>query len=244
MQSKRPLAPSFINKLDRYLLLHQPVLWTARAHLVKYYSLLFAIVLTLICFVAPSNPVADSNSFVWTTLTGVLSFIGIIVWIIYLLRFNVFKRFGDNGKLDALKNFILFLAAIGFMIAPAYIPAAVESIRANAAFGNEEVVNDINAINTKINQLEYDSLNHSWSKETFIVRDSMPQHMRYEEADNNNAERVKYIDTSDLRIKLLEADSTVKVNDSMYSFYSCPLYIFLMCTQKQRKKHLLNFTVR
>lgn len=228
MLSKRPLAPSFINKLDRYLLLHQPVLWTTRAHLVKYYSLLFAAVLTLLCFIVPDNPLADSNSFVWTTLTAVLSFIGFIVWIIYVLRFNVFKRFGDNGKFDALKNFLFFFVAIGFMIAPAYIPTAVESIRANAAFANEEVVNDINAINTKINQLEYDSLDHKWSKEMFIVRDSIPQYLRYEKTDDDgNTEQVRYIDTSELRIKLLEADSTIKINDSMYNFYKCPLYTYL-----------------
>lgn len=227
MQSKRPLAPSFINKLDRYLLLHQPVLWTTRAHLVKYYSLLFAVVLTLLCLIAPSNPLGDSNSFVWTTLTAVLSFIGIIVWIIYLLRFNVFKRFGDNGKLDAVKNFVLFFIAIGFMIAPTYIPTAVESIRANNAFGHEEVVNDINEINKKINQLEYDSLNHTWSKETVIVRDSIPQRLRYDQADESNTEQIRYVDTTELRMKLLEADSIVKMNDSMYSFYKCPLYIYL-----------------
>lgn len=227
MQSKRPLAPSFINKLDRYLLLHQPVVWTTRAHLVKYYSILFAMVLALLCFIVPGNPLADSSSFVWTTLTAVLSFIGIIVWIIYLLRFNVFKRFGDNGKLDALKNFLLFFTAIGFMIAPTYIPTAVESIRANAAFANEEVVNDINAINKKINQLEYDSLDHKWSKETFIVRDSISQHLRYEQADESNTEQIRFMDTSELRNKLLEADSTVKMNDSMYSFYKCPLYTYL-----------------
>ncbi|HLO38710.1 MAG TPA: hypothetical protein VK173_09470 [Lacibacter sp.] len=227
MQSKRPLVPSFINKLDRYLLLHHPVIWTTRAHLVKYYSLLFAVVLALLCFIVPSNPLADSNSFVWTTLTSVLSFIGIILWVIYLLRFNVFKRFGDNGKLDALKNFLLFFVAIGFMIAPTYIPTAVESIRANAAFGNEEVVNDINTINTKINQLEYDSLDHQWDKEIVIVRDSLPQQMRYEQADNDHSERVLFMDTAELKGKLLNVDSTIKINDSTYHFYSCPKYTFL-----------------
>lgn len=227
MQSKRPLVPSFINKLDRYLLLHQPVVWTTRTHLVKYYSLLFAVILALLCFIVPSNPLADSNSFVWTTLTAVLSFIGTIVWIIYLLRFNVFKRFGNSGKFDALKNFLLFFAAIGFIIAPSYIPSAVESIRANAAFGNEEVVNDINAINTKINQLEYDSLDHKWDEEIVIVRDSLPQHMRYERADNDNSKHVLYIDTAELKGKLVNVDSTIKINDSTYHFYSCPKYTFL-----------------
>jgi hypothetical protein len=228
MSSKRPLTLPFINRLDRYLLLHKPVLWTTRAHLVAWYAVLFSIVLATLCFLVPDNPVADSNSFVWTTLTGVLSFLGLIVWIIYLLRFNVFKRFGDNGKLDAVKNFTLFFLVAGFLIAPAYIPTAIESARANAAFGNEEVVNDINAINIKVNQLEYDSLNHNWAKESYIVRDSVDRRVLYRQNDDAYiVDGSSYIDTSELRNKMLEKDSVVRENDSMYHFYTCPKYTFL-----------------
>lgn len=228
MASKRPLTLPFINRIDRYLLLHKPVLWTTRAHLVAWYAVLFSIVLATLCFVVPDNPLADSNSFVWTTLTGVLSFLGLIVWIIYLLRFNVFKRFGDNGKLDAVKNFLLFFLAIGFLIAPAYIPTAVESRRANAVFNNEEVVQAINAINTKINQLEYDSLNHNWRKETYIVKDSLDQRILYKQNnDDEDDGKIKYMDTAGLREKILETDSLVRENDSIYHFYNCPKYTFL-----------------
>lgn len=229
MASKRPLTLPFINQLDRYLLLHKPVIWTTRAHLVAWYAFLFSIVLAGLCFLVPDNPLADSNSFVWTTLTGVLSFLGLIVWIIYLLRFNVFKRFGDNGKLDAVKNFLLFFLTAGLLIAPAYIPTAIESARANAAFGNEEVVNDINAINIKINQLEYDSLNHNWAKESYIVRDSVGQRVLYRQDDDAYIDdgRTKYIDTAELRNKLLEKDSVVRENDSLYHFFSCPKYTYL-----------------
>lgn len=232
MKSKRFLLPGFLTKADNYLLLNKPVIWTTRAHLVVYYTILFSIVLTLLCVIVPDDPRNDSNVFVWTTLTAILSSLGIIFWTIYLLRFNVFKRFGNNGKLDALKNFLLFFTALGCMIAPAYIPAAVESMRANKAFSNEEVVNDINTINTKINQLEYDSLNHKWRQETYIVRDSLSE--VYSDAaasDPSNTIDSKtgayFIDTANFRLKLLMADSIVKLNDSMYDFYICPEYVFM-----------------
>jgi hypothetical protein len=227
MSSKRLLAPAFLNKLDHYLLTHKPVTWTTRAHLVIYYAILFALALTLLCFIIPNNPLADSNSFVWTTLTAVLSFIGLIVWIIYLLRFNVFKRFSEKGNLNALKNFCLFFISIGFIIAPSYIPTAVESIRANNKFSNEEVVNDINSINSKINQLEYDSLNHNWSKQICIVRDTLEQSLVYKQNDDDYSDKIRYIDTANLRKKLLETDSVVQQNDSVYYFYTCPKYTFI-----------------
>lgn len=228
MASKRPLTLPFINQLDRYLLLHKPVIWTTRAHLVAWYAFIFSVVLAGLCFLVPDNPLADSNSFAWTTLTGVLSFLGLIVWIIYLLRFNVFKRFGDNGKLDAVKNFLLFFLTIGFLVAPAYIPTAIESARANAAFKNEEVVNDINDINIKINQLEYDSLNHNWRKETYIVKDSVDQRVLYRQNNDDEVDgKIKYMDTTGLREKILETDSLVRENDSIYHFYTCPKYTFL-----------------
>ncbi len=233
MKSKRFLVPGFLNRLDDYLLLNKPVTWTTRTHLVIYYAILFAALLTLLCFIVPDDARNDSNVFVWTTLTGILASLGIILWIIYLLRFNVFKRFGNNGQSDALKNFLLFFLALGFMIAPAYIPAAVESLRANKVFDNEEVINDVNAINTKINQLEYDSLNHHWRKESCIVRDTVIP--RYSDAAAepaavdiiDTATGAYFIDTSDLRSKLLMADSVIKLNDSMYDFYICPEYVFM-----------------
>lgn len=227
MSSKRLLAPAFLNKLDHYLLTHKPVIWTTRAHLVIYYAILFALALTFLCFIIPSNPLTDSSSFVWTTLTAVFSLIGIILWIIYLLRFNVFKRFSEKGNLNALQNFFLFFISIGFVIAPAYIPTAVESKRANNKFSNEEVVNDINLINSKINQLEYDSLNHNWSKQICIVRDSLEQSLVYKQADEYNSDTLNYIDTANLRKRLLETDSVVKKNDSVYYFYTSPKYTFL-----------------
>ncbi|MBK8087281.1 MAG: hypothetical protein IPK31_04630 [Chitinophagaceae bacterium] len=122
MKPKRPLAPTFLNKLDDYLLLNKPVTWTARTHLAAYYSLLFVLVLTLLCFIVPDDVRSDSSVFIWTTLTGILSVLGFIVWCIYLLRFNVFKRFGAAHPFDGLKPFLLYFIAIGLMVLPGYIP--------------------------------------------------------------------------------------------------------------------------
>ncbi len=231
MKTKRPLAPSFINHLDDYLLLNKPVTWTTRAHLVIYYTLVFSAVLTVLSFIVPSDPRSDSSVFVWVTLTAVLSVIGFITWCIFLFRFNVFKRFGEDKPFDALKTFLLYFIAVLFMVAPCYIPPAVESIRANNAFGNEELVSDINSINTKICQLEYDSIEHTWYESKYIVRNALID--SYNDRDEETIERssqnneYKIIDTATFRTKKSSADSTLKINDSTWHFYTCPNYNFL-----------------
>lgn len=231
MKTKRPLAPAFINQLDEYLLLNSPVTWTARAHLVVYYAILFSAVLTVLSFIVPTDPRNSSNIFAWISLTALLAAIGFIVWCIFLFRFNVFKRFGEDKPFDALKTFLLYFIAVLFMVAPCYIPPAVESIRANNAFGNEELVNDMNSINLKICQLEYDSLEHNWYEAKYIVRESLTD--RFYDSDEETIERssqnkeYKIIDTASFRQKKTMADSVVKINDSTWQFYTCPNYTFL-----------------
>jgi hypothetical protein len=241
MNYKRPFAPAFINSLDDYLLKHKPVAWSARTHLVVYYSLLFMAVLTLLCFLVPNDARTDGNLFVWVTLTAVSAFLSLIIWMIYLLRFNVFKRFGIAKPFDGLQTFLLYFLAIGMMVLAPYIPSAVETIRANKAFGDEELVKDANALNVKICQLEYDSIQHNWNKEVYIVRDTLfPNEAEAAIYNDGNPDVLKprLIDTAELNRKLAYADSAVKINDSMYAFYNCPEYIFVRAYNTDRYTNL------
>lgn len=238
MNSKRPFAPKFISDLDHYLLRNQPVAWTCRTHLVMYYSLVFSTILALLCFIIPTDARSEGFSFEWTAISIIATLIAFIVWVIYLLRFNVFKRFGIDKKWNGLKVFVLFFISISFMILPCFIPSAVETIRANRAYSYKEIIDDVNAINTKINQLYYDSLNHKWKEETCIVRDTLPNDYITVQPDVEPVEDpdvtvatpiplINYIDTVQLKTKLSFADSVVKVNDSTYKFFECPDYAFL-----------------
>ncbi len=229
MNSKRPLVPVLMNRFDDYLLKHKPVTWSARTHLVVYYAILFMAVLTLLCFIVPDDVRNDGNLFVWVTLTSILSFLGFIIWIIYLLRFNVFKRFGIAKPFDGLKTFFLYFVAIAMMVLAPYIPSAVETIKANNAFADEELVRDANSINVKICQLEYDNIQHNWDKEIVIVRDSVATTDRVTQyVDGNEViPQYKLIDTVQLREKLSFSDSVTITDDSIYTFFSCPAYNFL-----------------
>jgi hypothetical protein len=244
MKIKRPLAPEFIDKLDEKLLINKPDTWSARTHLVVYYGLLFAITLFIVGFVVPNEPRNRTAIYIWVTLVSIISFISLIIWLIYLLRFNIFKRFGVVTPGDRIKTFFLYFISIGTMVSWPFIPTIVESIRANKAYGNEELVNDANDINIKLLQLERDSIPLKWNSQTFIVRDSV-SYRNYGGEENvvevvdaltetltadvsNSFERYRnLIDTAELRIKILETDSLVKTNDSTYTFYKCPEYQFV-----------------
>ncbi len=239
MNSKRPLVPAFLNKFDRYLLLHQPETWSARTHLVVYYGLLFLAVLTGLCFIVPNDARSDTPVAYWIGFLVIVDIIAIVGWLIFLFRFNVFKRYGNITPIGRLRTFILYFISIGTIVLFAYLPPAVESIRANIAYGNDEIVNDINSINTRICQIEYDSLQHKWSEDTVLVVDKKSNatiaYEKVQEAGINNPDTLMaevhppyhVIDTAELAQRLTSVDSVVKVNDTMYVLNECPDYNFL-----------------
>jgi len=226
---KRPFSPSFIDKLDEDLLLHRPDTWSTRIHMVIYYGLLFMLLLTGICFIVPFDPGNSGQTGLWTVLLSIVGLIGFIFWLIYLLRFNVFKRYGRLGIGDSIKTFLLFFVCIGIFVILPYIPTYVESVRANNKFGNEEIVNDLNSINTNLIQLEYDSLDLTWDEDSVRVVNSLRN--RVIDYNNNVATiagtRYQVIDTAALRERLIETDSVIKINDSFYVFSTCPTYTII-----------------
>jgi len=226
---KRPFTPSFIDKLDEDLLLHRPDTWSTRIHLVLYYGLMFILLLAGICFIVPYDPGSGGQTGLWTTLLSIIAVIGFIFWLIYLLRFNVFKRYGNLKPGDGIKTFVLFFVCVGTLVILPYVPPYVESVRANNKFGNDEIVNDLNAINTRLIQLEYDSLDLTWDNDSVRVVNSYSN--RVIDYNNNVAtiagSRYEVIDTGALRLRLLETDSVVKINDSFYVFYTCPVYTII-----------------
>jgi hypothetical protein len=228
MHTKRPLAPSFLNRLDRYLLLNKPEIWSARTHLVLYYGILFIALLTGIAFIVPDDPRTPSVAGFWTAFVWLISFVSFIGWLIYLLRFNVFKRYGLTSPVNRLITFILYFIAIGIFVLFGYVKSYVETLRANAAYTEQELVNDVNTMNLGIATLAYDSLNHKWVKDSVLVVDSIPDAEMIADAIATDTLPIfRKIERESLADRLLKADSVRKINDSVYVFYQCPDYVFL-----------------
>jgi hypothetical protein len=238
MNNKRPFVPAFLQKFDDKLLRNKPLVWSARTHLVLYFSLVFGAILTTFCFLVFFDARQYSTISGWSTFVGLIAFIGFVFWVIFLLRFNVFKRYGNWQTWDGITGFALYFISIGLMVAVCFIPSAIETLRANQQFGNNEIVTDINDLNLTACRLEYAQLPKAWHADTCKVVDDKKDMNDREavvvEADNYK-DSVVYvdkkifhtIDTAELRTKIFNADSVFKVSDSMYVFNECPDYAFV-----------------
>jgi hypothetical protein len=250
---KRPFVPAFLNRLDDYLLKHKPEIWSARTHLVAYFCLAFMAVLAVLSFLVPDDPRSESEISIWVVFVSLIAVIALVFWIIFLLRFNVFKRYGFTNPLNRLYTFLLYFLSIGFIVFICYIPPIVVSFRANLAFTDTELASDINEMNSLICELAYDSLPHKWMSDTVIVVNSTQG--RYDginvvgEVEENSVPvdtaiassevthtiptisfytpEHRLIDTAEYRIKKLSTDSLVALNDSVFIFSECPGYEFV-----------------
>jgi len=239
MTNKRPLAPSILNKLDKYLLLNKPEIWSARTHLVMYYGLLFIALLTGICFIIPDDARTSSNIYYWAMFMSVVCLIAVIVWLLFLLRFNVFKRFGNITAFGRFTTFLLYFVSVGTIVAFAFVQPAVENIRANKAYTDAEVINDINTINLNICKLEFDSIRKDWYYDTVVVvakpseRRSRNNYEDYEESDEPSVDSLnaiipyvhlpfKEVTRADINEQINRGDSIIKINDTLYKVYDDP----------------------
>lgn len=230
----RPLVPSFLKKYDQYLLLHQPDTWTARVHLVIYYSLLCIASVALFCLLNNTDPRDNSNAEVPMIFTFLASLIGLIIWLIFLLRFNVFKRFGQYKTGMGIKTFLLFFTGAFFIVLPNYVPLMVESIRANAAYNCKELVKDANKINELLVLKHKNLVPIHWEWEAFkrvpktdarlanpYTDVTVKQYSDSSSAMQDESHYI-YVDSAEWRSKKEIADSLVLLTDSTMLLYKCP----------------------
>lgn len=242
MNIKRPFVPAFLNKLDNFLLLNNPSVWAARAHLVFYYSVLFIAALGAVYFVVPNDARSATTVHVWAGLVSIICIIGLVTWLIYLLRFNVFKRFGIINPIATLVEFLLYFVATSFIISFCFVPAVIETAKANKQYTTKELVDDMNNINIKICQLEYDSLPKNWRADTLRIVDTLPKIDTYSAPVDYDTETTattdivstsvsrrqhRVVDTAGLAGLFRNGDSLLRVDDSTYLLFHCPEYTFI-----------------
>lgn len=245
MKSKRILAPAFLHKLDHWLLTHKPAVWSARTHLVWWYSGLFLVILTVIGFIAPNDPRNDSNMGVFSTLMSMVSLLGLVFWLVFMLRFNVFKRFGIQSRTEGLTTFLLYFLSSFILCFLPFSTSLIETFRANQRYTDKEVVDDINTINRSIAQLWHAHLQDPWastkyrlvkydSAQNIIQPPVMPEDVvadttiavPYEPTEEGSNRWVPLDSIAFSNNKRL-ADSVVVINDSAFISYKCPDFEFL-----------------
>lgn len=223
MKIERPLMPGFLKRAEQKLLLNKPGVWSTRTHLVVYYGVLFILALAGLCFLEPADLREYTTGGYWVGFVIIISIIALTVWLIYLLRFNVFKKYGQLHPLSMLAAFGLYFISVAVIVSFVYVHPVVESIRANMAYKSDELVDDINAINLNVGKLEYNALHVAWKADTVMVvknKEEIPAR----EHDNNDQVMVDSVRFSD---RLATTDSLIKINESTYVLYKTPEYTLI-----------------
>jgi hypothetical protein len=225
MNLKRPLMPGFLKKGEQKLLLNKPGIWSTRVHLVLYYGVLFILFLAALCFLEPKDVRAYSTTKHWIGFVSIISVIGLTVWLIYLLRFNVFKKYGNIQPLHGLIAFLLYFIAAGVIVLFPYVHPVVESLRANYAYDDDEIVRDVNNMNLKIGRLEYHLFKTTWDYDTIALVKDKSEEVEYPD----EYERARYyrLDSTAFFNRMDGADSLVKVNDTTCLVYDTPSFDFV-----------------
>jgi hypothetical protein len=232
--------PSFLQKLDKYLLLNYPTIWSSRIHLSLFFSSIIAVTLYILFLLINKDARANSSEFTSTSLLTILIIIALVVYCIYLLRFNVFKRFGVWKKLDSLLVFFFSFLSACSIIFWAFIPSISSFNMANKKYNFNELIADQNKINQSMALLHADSLNLEISYDQTIFLDTIKKN-EMELADNqevmtsvattatiendNNPlarNRNSIGDTATFNQMLLAADSLVKLSDTCFEIYKMP----------------------
>ena len=149
---------------------------------------------------------------------------------IYLLRFNVFKKYGIIHPLHALVTFLLYFISTGIIVSFGYVHPIAETVRANMAYSTKEIVDDINDINIKIYQLEYDQFQGKWHYDTveLVKKHTAVAAPVYDNAQTvvdtiaepaqavlRNEYNYYQYDSTEFSNKINAADSLIKLKDSL-----------------------------
>jgi hypothetical protein len=242
---KRIFFPAFLERYDRKLLLINPAKWTSRLHRLAWIVLLAAIVFTCYFLLQPNDPRTNSTVYLPTILLAVMAVVGFVFWIIYLLRFNVFKRFGPTSPWSFTAMFLQLFAAIGLMVSLVFIPSGIECYRADRAFESDELVKDVNRMNFLIGGLMYDSLRIEWNKDTVYINEHLVRMAREDSSTNELViENIRYATPKGIVERLQYADSSLKINDTTYIFSEAPDYRFIQPSGAEEHSTVLPYTAR
>jgi hypothetical protein len=145
----RPFVPRLINNLDNYLLKNKPNAWSNRTHLVAWYCLLAYLVMGVLIYIFGIDLKEEDDNFVAFIITSIISFIGLIIYLRYLLLFNTFKSFSKaSNRWQSLGNFFVYIFNFMLIGGLVIVPLAVQSYKAKIQYPRSQIINDVNKANT------------------------------------------------------------------------------------------------
>lgn len=219
---------NFFQKIQRNLLLNHPLIWNTRIVPVLLLSGALNGMLFLFFYMVSSPNNTDDDVLVpWILFLSLCSIIGVIVYLIYLLRFNYFKNFGLLRPTDFAFQFLLLFVTLGSIISWPFVPKMAAHMAVAGSYSSGEMRGDLEEAYLLAYQLEYTQSNPPYRKMKIEVVDSL----EYSNEDGVNnllqVPSVRDIDTSRFVKVETHADGTFTGYEKIYlicGYYPYNLY--------------------
>jgi hypothetical protein len=232
---KRPLVPAPLNRLDQWLLKNYPDIWSARTHLVLWFMLLLYVFIAAFSLLISDDPRTRSEMEYWCFAAGLLSFVGMVLWFIFLFRFNVFKRFGNLVTGDRLRTFMQYYITFVVMAIIVFVPLWVDQAKTKVIYSDEEIIRDVNKMNYYYNVAERGSFKVISDPDTVLLSTAAPRELRalglyqYIDSLNDNyyPSRFRMFKRLEMENQIASADSSRKLGNVGYIFYSIANLVFI-----------------
>ncbi len=234
------LIPTFLKNINNYLLKNKPVTWSLKTHYVIWFWLLTAIIFGGLCALITMDPRSDVELDTSISIGVILSILGLIIYIRYLLQFNVFKVYGSvYNAWESVKSFLHYWFNIIIIGSIIFIPLITATIKANLQFSKTEIANTVNTINTNVfNTYFKENTNYFTEQEIVILSKYNDIRLNKEEEYRNKSTYVtanytnnKYYVLNKYLINFEKDYDSIKViNDTLHIGYKVKSNIrFLDC---------------
>lgn len=136
------LVPPFLRKLDRFLLLHYPYIWSTKFHFVVFYGVLINILVALFVwiFLSPGQLLVFSRIVKYYVIWIEVSIF--FVWLYIQSLGSVEKEFGNVSKLAGPIEVLMYATSIILIFSPTFIVLKTGISRAIFLYGSEKNVCD------------------------------------------------------------------------------------------------------
>jgi hypothetical protein len=241
------LIPNFLQHYNQKLLKNKPILYSSRAHWVAYFGSIAAAVISFFCYVVTPNIKDSTNIFYSMGILVMLCIVGVVAWLIYLLRFNVFKKYAFVNKVAMVQTFVLYFFSFCIIIALMFIPAVIESCKTNYTLSKKQVTDNVNTLNKSLAIVHFTNIPKQWKADTLLVVNENDERIK---ADENtykqdepiidkttvvNINKWEIISTKAFEHEKTIADSILKLNDSVYIKLQAPNLLFISANEFRSK---------
>jgi hypothetical protein len=222
----RPFAPGLLKKLDEKWMKKYPLLWSSRIHLVFYYGGLLLIPVLLFAFLAYFPPLSEQSPWTGNLLISIISLISIVIWLIYLVRFNPYKRYYIEKRFSFLRTFLLYLFILMFFVSWIFIPQYVGYAGTKMRFSKAQIEEDIRLLNHSIAGEAYYKAPEYFTLIGDTVAISKLDSVEYSYSDPNTiTNTITYSDRVDGLVS--KYDSIAKINDTVFAVLTYPNFNFI-----------------